>query len=369
MLYNFVGDIMNKFKLKEYIDILKENNLIKDLINIEKILEKEVNHFSYNSNDIRKDTMFLCKGANFKEEYLLDSINSGSFVYIADRKYNVDYPCIIVNNIRDALAICSRMYFNNPDENLKIIGITGTKGKSTTLYYIKSIMNRYLEENNKEKIAFLSTIETYDGVSRYESLLSTPESYDLYKNFRNAVDSGIENLVMEVSSQALKYNRLGKLNFDITLFLNIGEDHISDVEHPNFEDYFESKLKIFDKSKITCINLDDEYSYKMLDKANEKNNKIISFSTKDDTADVYAYNIKKEGISTIFKVKTEEFDTEFELSMPGLFNVYNALSAIAVALYYNIPEKYIIAGLKEARVPGRMELYKSKDEKIIGIVD
>ena len=369
MLYNLVGDIMKKYLIKEYIEILRKNNLIKELINVDEILEKQVNHFSYNSKDIKENTLFICKGATFKEEYLQSAINEGSFAYIADKKYDVDIPAIIVENIRDSLAICSRMYFNNPDESLKIIGITGTKGKSTTLYYIKNIINKFLKDNKKEEMAYLSTIETYDGKSKYESLLSTPESYELYKNFRNAVDSGIENVVMEVSSQSLKYNRLGELFFDISLFLNIGEDHISDVEHPNFEDYFESKLKIFEKSKITCINLDDKCSKQIIKRAKDKENKIITFSCLDSKANVYVYDIQKEGISTIFKVRTDKFDTKFELSMPGLFNVYNALAAISVAIHYNIPEKYIIAGLKEARVPGRMELYKSKDEKILSIVD
>lgn len=360
---------MKKYKLKEYVEILRKNNLINKLVGIDDLLEREVNHFSYNSNDIEMDTLFLCKGAAFKEEYLKTSIENGVFAYISEKKYKVSCPCIIVNNVRDSFALLSKMYFNNPDEDLKIIGITGTKGKSTTLYYIKSIINKYREDMNKGEIGYLSTIETYDGKNRYESLLSTPESYDLYKNFRNMIDSNIKNVVMEVSSQSLKYNRLGSLSFDISLFLNIGEDHISDIEHPNFEDYLNSKLLIFNKSKATCINLDDEYSNQIISKAKEYINKVYTFSTKDKKADIYAYDIRKEGTSTIFKVVCDRFDSEFELSMSGLFNISNALAAIAVANYYNIPEKYIVAGIKEAKVPGRMEIHKSQDEKIVSIVD
>ena len=360
---------MYKYKLNEYIKLLKENGLISELVNINDILDKQVNHFSYNSKDIVEDTMFICKGAAFKEKYLKDSIKKGTFVYVSEKKYDIDFPCIIVNNIRDSLATLSKMYFNTPDEKLNIIGITGTKGKSTTLYYIKNILNKYNEQINKNEVGYLSTIETYDGKQRYESLLSTPESYDLYNNFKNMVDSNIDTVVMEASSQALKYNRLGSLVFDISLFLNIGEDHISDVEHPDFEDYLESKMKIFNKSKVTCINLDDEYSEKIIAKAKECGNEIYTFSTKNENADVFAYDIKKEGISSIFKVKCSKFDSEFELSMPGLFNISNALAAICVANHYNIPEKYIVAGLKEAKVPGRMETYKSKDGKIIAVVD
>lgn len=360
---------MNKYKLKEYIEVLKENDLIYELIDVDELLEKEVNHFSYNSNDIIEDTMFICKGAAFKEEYLKSSIEKGVFVYVSESIYNVDCPCILVNNIRDSLAILSKMYFNNPDEKLNIIGITGTKGKSTTLYYIKSIFNKYFEDIGKKEMGYLSTIDTYDGKNKYESLLSTPESYDLYKSFRNMVDSHIDNVVMEASSQALKYNRLGSLRFDISLFLNIGEDHISDVEHPDFEDYLNSKMRIFEKSKITCINLDDEYSNRIIDKAKENLDRVYTYSVNNSNADVYGYDIRKEGTSTLFKVKCNRLDSEFELTMPGLFNVSNALAAITVANYYDIPEKYIITGIKEARVPGRMEIYKSRDEKILGIVD
>lgn len=367
-----LGEKMEKYKVKDYMKHLKEHHLLQNVYEIDNLLDETVEHFSYNSQDVQDHTMFLCKGAHFKEEYLRQSIQKGVFIYISEKKYEVDLPCIIVNNIRDSLALLSRMYFGKPDENLTIVGITGTKGKTTMLYYLKSILNEYERDRKQREVGYLSTIETYDGKRRYESLLSTPESYDLYQNLRNAVDSKIQTVVMEASSQALKYNRLGELTFAMSVFLNIGEDHISDVEHPNFEDYFHSKLQIFQKSRATCINLDDSYSQKMLEKARGaigKENQIMTFSMEDEKADVYGYHLHKEGLSTLFHVRTNQFDCEFELTMPGIFNVSNALAAIGVATYYQIPEKYMIRGLKMARVPGRMEVYKSQDEKILGIVD
>ena len=358
-------------EVKEYIKILNENNLIDKLYDVDDILNKKVEHFSYNSKDIKKNTLFICKGASFKKEYLEDSISKGAFLYISEKKYDVEYPCIIVKNIRNALAIVSKFYFNNPDEKLSIVGITGTKGKTTTLYYIKSIINDYLIQNEKNKMGYISTIDTYDGKREFESVLSTPEAYELYNDFSNMVDSNIQNVVMEASSQALKYNRIGNLMFEISVFLNIGEDHISDIEHPDFEDYFNSKLKIFEKSKSTCINLDDDYSDVMISNAKKyiKDEDIFTYSIKDESADIYGYDISKHGINTIFKVRTKKFDRKFELSMPGIFNVSNALAAIGIALRYNIPEENILRGLKNAKVPGRMEVYKSKDERILGIVD
>ena len=159
------------------------------------------------------------------------------------------------------------------------------------------------------------------------------------------------------------------VNFDISVFLNISEDHIGPIEHPNFEDYFNSKLKIFSKSNIACVNLDCDYSDKIYEIAKRDAKEVITFSTVNSNADVYGYNIHKEGFKTVFTVKTKYFEREMVLVVPGLFNVENALAAIAVAVCMNIPEKYIYLGLSIAKSEGRMEIYHSNDEKIVGIVD
>ena len=195
---------MEKYKVKDYIDLLREENLISEVINCDDILEKEVNLVSYNSKEIEEDTLFICKGINFKDEYLKEAIDNGVFIYVAERKYNVDVPCVIVNDIRKVLSCMSAMYFNYPGEKVNIIGVGGTKGKSTTTYYIKSILDEYSRKMNKKDTAVISSIDTYDGVENFESHITTPESYDIQKHLFNAYNSGMENLVMEVSSQALK---------------------------------------------------------------------------------------------------------------------------------------------------------------------
>lgn len=260
------------------------------------------------------------------------------------------------------------MYFNYPSKRLNVIGITGTKGKSTTAYFLKNIIDRYALYNGEMETAILSSIDTFDGIERFESHITTPESYEINRHMLNAINSGIKNIVMEVSSQALKYNRVYTLGFDYSVFLNIGEDHISSVEHENFEDYFKSKLKIFSKSNKAFINMDSDNFNEIIKEA-KKAKKIITFSSINCDADIFAYNIHKEGVNTVFNVRTKEFDIEFVLTMPGLFNVENALAAIGVANDMGIPLEIIKEGLMTAKASGRMEMFSSKDNKISVLID
>ena len=359
------------FNVENYIQKLKEHDQLIKCIGCEDILKSEVINLEYNSKNVTINTMFVCKGVgkNFKLDYLKEAIVKGAFVYVSSNEYDVDIPCILVKDAFISLSILASIYYNNPEKDLNLIGITGTKGKSTTTYYIKSILDEYSKEMEKKDTAVISSIDTYDGVEKFESHLTTPESLELYKHFKNSVSSGIENLVMEVSSQALKIGRVHGLKFDIGVFLNISEDHISPIEHPDFDDYFKSKLKIFSNCETSCINLDSDFSDEILKKAREDSKEVITFSIKNKDADIYAYDIKKDGFNTIFNVRTPSYTEEFILTMPGLFNVENALAAISVAYKMNIPKKYIYMGLKIARSSGRMEVYHTSDERIMAIVD
>lgn len=349
--------------------MLKENNQLLDTVSCESIEDKAVTYMSYNSKDVKEDTLFICKGAAFKEAYLTDALKLGAFVYVSEKQYTEGVPCILVKNVMLALSMLANMYFNEPSKQLNMIGITGTKGKSTTAYFIKYILDEYAKSRKQNESGIISSIYTFDGKDMYKSKLTTPESFDLQRNLSHAVESGLNNVVMEVSSQALKYGRVHNVAYDISAFLNISEDHIGPIEHPDFEDYFHSKLKIFSKSKVTCINLDADYSDRILKEAKQYCERIITFSTKDPKADIYAYHIHKEGLYTVFNIRDKEEISEVTLTMPGFFNVENALAAICIAVAMDIPQKYIRQGLKKAKSAGRMEIYHSKDEKILGIVD
>lgn len=355
-----------KYAWKSYLELLSQADLVKEY-DLGEEADHEVGYLTYNSKEVKADTFFICKGAAFKAQYLEESASAGAFAYVSEVKYDVDIPYIIVKDIRRAMPILAKKYFESPAESLKVTGITGTKGKSTTTYYIKAIIDDYMDATGGKESAMISTIDVYDGVIKKESHITTPESVELQEHFRHAVDSGIEYLTMEVSSQALKYNRVDELEFDTGIFLNISEDHVSPIEHADFEDYFSSKLRIFPQTKTAIVNLDMDFAERTLEEA-KKAEKVLTFGTKEG-ADIYGYDIHKDGHDILFRVKCDRFDEDFMLTMPGLFNVENALAAIAVAYEYEIPLEYIKSGLKRARSSGRMEFYPSKDNRIIAIVD
>lgn len=355
-----------KYAWKTYLELLSQADMVKEY-DLGEEAEHEVGCLTYNSKEVKEDTFFICKGAAFKAQYLAESAEKGAFAYVSEVKYDVDIPYILVKDIRCAMPILAKKFFESPAEKLKVTGITGTKGKSTTTYYIKAIIDDYMDGTGGKESAMISTIDVYDGVIKKESHITTPEAVELQEHFRHAVDSGIEYLTMEVSSQALKYNRVDELEFDTGIFLNISEDHVSPIEHADFEDYFSSKLRIFPQTKTAIVNLDMDFADRTLAEA-QKAKKVLTFGTKEG-ADIYGYDIQKDGHNILFRVKCDRFDEDFMLTMPGLFNVENALAAIAVAYEYEIPMEYIKSGLKRARSSGRMEFYPSKDNKIIAIVD
>ncbi len=324
-----------------------------------------IRSMTYDNREATDGTFFICKGVHFKKEYLLSAVEKGAVAYISEVDYQID-GCAFVktDNIRVAMAHLGKMYYNSCCDDLCLIGITGTKGKSTTTYYIKSILDGAFDR----RCGVLSSIENYDGVINEESHLTTPESLMLHRHFHNACESGITNMVMEVSSQALKYDRVLGVNFDIACFNNIGTDHISDVEHKDFDDYFESKLKIFDSCKTAVINSSTDRFDTVLARAKSKNCEVITYGYNEND-DVYCYDVQKKNGGIEFCVRTADLDEKFKISMSGLFNVQNALCAIAVCRCIGVDVESIRSGLCDARVPGRMELYESADGHVTVVVD
>ena len=328
---------------------------------------KVIGNVAYDSNKTTPNTLFVCKGAGFKEVYLDAAAQSGAVAYISEKDYHRELPCIIVNDVKKALALVAEIYYNYPAMKLKLIGITGTKGKSTTAYYVKYILDELLREQDKPETGIISSINTYDGVTYEESHLTTPESLELQMHFNNAVNSGLQYMVMETSSQALKYGRVHGIEYDIGVFLNISEDHISPIEHSDMEDYFSAKLAIFGNCKTACVNMESERFPEVMEAARAAG-KVLTFGI-NDAADIYGYNLRKQGFNTHFQVRCDRFDREFVLTMPGLFNVENALAAIAVAYTLRIPERHIYTGLRKARSGGRMEIFANRSRDRIVIVD
>ena len=358
---------MEKHRLSEYIKALSDEGLLVDSEVDEETAIRRVACLTYDTRELEPDAVFICKGAHFKPEYAEFAAKNGAIALVSETKYEGASPFIIVTDIRRAMARLAPLFFDDAPTKVTSIGITGTKGKSTTAYYLRAIINDWMSDAGRPECAILSSIDTYDGVERFESHITTPEIVELYRRFSNAEKSGISHLVMEVSSQALKYGRVAGIKFDVACFMNIGTDHISPIEHPDFEDYFASKLKIFDTCRTACINSDSDFADRIMAYADGKC-RIVTFGTHESDT-VYCRKIEKRGDEIFFEVRTPEFERELHISMPGIFNVSNALAAIAMSYVLGIPEKYVESGLARARAGGRMQIYKSADEKVIAIVD
>lgn len=361
----------SKRPLFEYVEALNKKNLIKRSNIDGALMDSFINHVSYNSKEVVPGTLFVCKGLHFKEDYLREALDKGAVLYISEDQHILDsphLPYILVHDMRKTLAVLANIYYREIWKSLKLVGITGTKGKSTTSYYVKSILDHFLQSQGKPLSAILSGIFNYDGIINEESHLTTPETLELHQHFQNAVDSGIDYLTMEVSSQALKYHRTEGICFDVGVFLNIGHDHISDIEHQSYEDYRDSKLRIFSQCAIALVNTRTGDFDRIINEARDKSPKVFTFG-QDEEADLFGYDLIQDQEGTSFKVRSPKYNGEFRVGMKGVFNVENALAAIAVAHEMDIPLNYVKAGIELARVSGRMELFFHKGKNVTIIVD
>lgn len=349
--------------LKSLLNILKEKNSLEKTLNF-KDESSLVFNLTFDSRQVNSTSLFFCKGALFKEEYLLSAFKNGALACVSEKEYDLAIPQIIVKDIRLAMAYLAAFFYDYPDRKLKMIGITGSKGKSTTTLYIKQILDNYLAAQNKKSCGIISTISVYDGKDSFEPTLTTPEALDLYKHLANAVESNIEYFVMEISSQALKYHRVTGLEFDIVCLLNIGRDHISPNEHPDFDDYLQSKLSIFSLSNQAFYSKDIDLLDKVESAIKSVKKESHSFSTSDPSADCFARNIYCKDEYCYFTVE----DIEYSLSSISLYNIENALCAISIAKALHIPKETISSALRSIVIPGREQFFYTSDKKIICFV-
>ena len=366
--------------LEEYADMLEKEGL---LISYDggcardAGMDVQIKDISYNSILCGEGTLFICKGANFKSQYLSDAIEKGAVGFVCssdfdeiDRFKNI--PHLVVGDMRRAISKISAMYFDRSwDRGLKLVGLTGTKGKSTTATMIKSI----LDVHCGREVGFSSGIYTYDGKQREKARkLTTPETIELHRILDGCVRNDCKYLVMEVSSQALKYDRTLDLKFEVCGFLNISEDHISGAEHKDMEDYFTSKLLIFRQSRIACINsdMDQEYLARVLEAARQECDEVVTFGFVQD-ADVKGLSVEEVPGKIILKVRfffnNKVCEDIFTVNIGGKYNASNALMAIAAALKLGVPVNTIKRGLEQVKVAGRMELYTIPEKSVDIIVD
>ena len=327
-------------------------------------LDTEIKNIRNNSKEIKENDMFVAiKGFDCNgHEHIEEAIKKGAKVILAQEdEFNKEMlkaipeevTLVLAKNTRYALAISACNFYQNPSRKFKLIGITGTKGKTTTTYMIREIL-----EKQAIKVGLIGTVASYVGDKKIaDNENTTPESLKLQEIFSKMVEEKCEVVVMEVSSQSLKLDRVTGCDFDIGIFTNLSEDHISSKEHPNMEDYFNSKVQLFKMCKKGFINADDVYSLMIPKLVPECQ---ISTYGIDNHCNLLAKDITVTNQYVDFKVKLGDKNERVKVSIPGRFSVYNSLAAIAVALYFGCTSENIKEALVNIRVPGRSELIDNK---------
>ena len=320
-------------------------------------LETQVKDLIYDSRKLKKDTAFFCMVGAVTDghRYITDAIQKGASVIVVERTDDIPQipktmTVIKVPSARKALAYMSAAFFGYPAKEMTMIGLTGTKGKTTTTYMIKGV----LEEAGK-KVGLIGTIGALIGEEKLASKNTTPESYELHKMFREMADAGCEYVVMEVSSQGLKMDRTAGIQFQYGVFTNLSPDHIGPTEHASVEEYMACKSLLFRQCDVGIVNIDDKNWEQVL---------------KDHTCTLKTYSMEKEADLWATKIgfireygklgmrftANGVMNGEIKVHIPGRFNVYNALVCVMVAKLAGIEEKAIVNGLSKVQVKGRVEL-------------
>lgn len=325
-------------------------------------LDKEISAVVFDSRKVQKDCLFICIcGANFDgHSAISDVISGGVSVLIVEKDVSIpsdsDVTVIKVSDTRYAMAFISAAWFGHPADKLKVIGITGTKGKTTTTYLVKSIL-----ENAGHKCGLIGTIEVIIGDTHIHANNTTPESYLIQEYFAKMVEAGLDCVVMEVSSQGLMLHRTQGFIFDIGIFTNLEPDHIGPNEHKDLDDYIHCKSLLFKQCKHGIFNADADYIDQILD---GHTCSVVTYAI-DKTADIKASNVELVNKPGVLGV---EFDLSGILSghivlpNPGRFSVYNALCAIAICKHLDIDVDTMQEGLSKATVKGRIEPVKISDD-------
>lgn len=329
--------------------------------------EAQVSTLTYDSRKVGAGSVFVCiSGAAFDGHGFIDDVvEKGATAVVVERgmaqlqvsEESLQGLTIIrVKDTRYALALMSAAYFGYPAEKLKVIGITGTKGKTTTTYMIKSIL-----DDVGYKVGLIGTIEAIIGDRHVPAANTTPESYTIHEYFAEMVEAGCDCVVMEVSSQGLMLNRTAGIPFEIGIFTNLGRDHIGPNEHKDFEDYMHCKAILFRQCKLGIANVDDVHFQDIFARATCRV-ETFGFSKKADLRAVDTRLVSRPGYLGVAYHVTGKMDFDVEIDIPGMFSVYNSLTAIAVCGHFGVPVEAVKKALGAAKVKGRVELVKVSDE-------
>lgn len=326
--------------------------------------DMQIENVVYDSRKVTEGSLFICieGGTADGHTFIPDVVKKGAKALIVTKDVSgllpadADVTVVRVKDSRYALAFVSAAYFGHPAEKLKVIGITGTKGKTTTTYLVKSIL-----EHAGHKVGLVGTIEAVIGQEHIPANNTTPESYVLQEYFAKMVEAGCDTVVMEVSSQGLMLHRTQGFVFDYGIFTNIEPDHIGPLEHKDFADYMHCKGLLFKQCRVGIVNCDDAHYQDVI---MDHTCKIETFGFAEN-ADYRAQDLKLISgagfLGIDFKARGK-VNLDIELHAPGRFSVYNALCAIAICNHFGVTADEVKEALLQAHVKGRIELVKVSDD-------
>ena len=310
--------------------------------------DTEITDITDNTAKLCEGCVFVCiKGAHFDGHSAAEeAVNKGARAVVAEYDTGVENQ-ILVKNTRDAYSLLCANFYGNPSEKLHLIGITGTNGKTTTTFILKGIF-----DNLGIKSGLIGTVKNVTGDKEYPSSLTTPDSKELQRLFREMVDSGCKYCVMEVSSQALAQGRVDGCHFGIALFTNLTQDHLD--YHKTFENYRNAKRKLFEIADTAVINIDDESAHYMVDGLQIK---VVTFSVKNNEAQFVAKNVVCTSSSVQYELLWNDKIGRANVGIPGHFTVYNTMGAAICAILTGLDFSDVLSSLKKSKgVPGRVEV-------------
>lgn len=307
----------------------------------------------YDSRKVKPGSLFVCVEGTVSDghAYAAQAVQSGAVALVVTKEVDVpkNVTLIKVADSRKALAYLSAAYFDYPADTLKVIGVTGTKGKTTTTYMVKSIL-----EDAGYKVGLVGTIEAIIGDEVIPADNTTPESYVLQKYFAKMLSCGCQMVVMEVSSQGLMMHRTDGFTFELGIFTNIEPDHIGPNEHKDFEEYMACKGLLFKQCRYGIVNFDDKNFEKVV-KGHTCEIETYGFNEGADIRAVNVELVKRPGYLGIAYDTKGKIESHFVIDLPGKFSVYNSLASIAICRYFGVEEEVMKAALKSAKVKGRIE--------------
>lgn len=316
-------------------------------------IETEIADIAYDSRKIRPGMLFVAIAGTVVDghKFIPDVINRGASAIVVEKDTVIDNPDVTVvkvDNGRAALSYMSQAYFDYPAEKMISIGITGTKGKSTTTYMVRDII-----EKSGKTCGIVGTIGVAIKGTVTPTEHTTPESYDLQKYFSDMVEAGCDYMVMEVSSQGVKMDRVAGMSFDYGVFTNISPDHIGPNEHKDFDEYLMCKSRLFQMCKVGIVNADDPH---WKDIVKDATCEVKTFGTSE--ADMVASDIEHINDAGDLSMKFHAsgiLEGDVIVGLPGLFNVYNAMCAACVGALLQMPQEIILHALEHVEVRGRVE--------------